>query len=186
MSALEVVAFGLSIVMVVLNIRVNPLAWPLAIAASGLYGWLFFEGKLYGEAALQIVFIVVAFWGWWQWLRGTADDGEKLHVQRLSRRGLLLALLVTLIGWPLLGSFLAHATDSPLPYWDALPTVGSLVGQWLLGRKYEENWPTWIAVNAFSVVLFGLKGYWLTVVLYAVFIPMSVLGWQQWRAMRTA
>jgi nicotinamide mononucleotide transporter len=185
-SWLEIVAFALSIVMVVLNMRVNPLAWPFSIVASVLYGWLFLDGKLYGEASLQLMFVIVSFWGWWQWLRGRADDGEKLHVQRLSNRGLTISLAVTLAGWPLLGAFLAHATDSPLPYWDALPTVGSLVGQWLLGRKYEENWPTWIAVNAISVALFALKGYWLTVVLYAVFIPMSAIGWRQWRAMRLA
>ncbi|XHS77284.1 nicotinamide riboside transporter PnuC [Burkholderiaceae bacterium UC74_6] len=182
-SWLEIVAFALSIVMVVLNMRVNPLAWPLAIAASVLYGWLFFDGKLYGEGSLQIVFVALACWGWWQWLRGKAADGEKLHVQRLSARGRLIALGITLAGWPLLGVFLARVTDSPLPYWDALPTVGSLVGQWLLGRKYAENWPTWVAVNAVSVVLFALKGYWLTVVLYGAFVPMSVIGWRQWRLM---
>ena len=183
-SWLELVAFALSIVMVVLSMRVNPLAWPLGIVASLLYGWLFLDGKLYGEAGLQLVFVVVSFWGWWEWLRGRGADGEKLHVQRLGRRGIAVSLMVTLAAWPLLGLFLARFTDSPLPYWDALPTVGSLVGQWLLGRKYEENWPAWIAVNTVSVVLFGLKGYWLTVILYGVFIPMSVLGWRQWRAMQ--
>ena len=185
-SWLEIVAFALSIVMVVLNMRVNPLAWPLGIVASLLYGWLFLDGKLYGEAGLQLVFVVVSFWGWWEWLRGRGADGEKLHVQRLGRRGIAVSLMVTLAAWPLLGLFLARFTDSPLPYWDALPTVGSLVGQWLLGRKYEENWPAWIAVNTVSVVLFGLKGYWLTVVLYGVFIPMSVIGWRQWRRMQQA
>lgn len=180
-SWLEIVAFVLSIWMVVLNMRVNPLAWPLAIVSSLLYGWLFLDGKLYGEASLQLMFVALAFWGWWQWRRGRAADGAQLHVQRLGRRGIAVSLGITLAAWPLLGAFLARFTDSPLPYWDALPTVGSLVGQWLLGRKYEENWPAWIAVNLVSVVLFGFKGYWLTVVLYAVFIPLSVIGWRQWR-----
>ena len=94
---------------------------------------------------------------------------------------LAVVLIATLAAWPLLGLFLARLTDSPLPYWDAFPTVASLLGQWLLARKYEENWPTWIVVNAVSVVLFGIKGYWLTVILYAGFIPMSVIGWRAWR-----
>jgi nicotinamide mononucleotide transporter len=180
-SGLEIMAFALSIWMVLLNMRVNPLAWPLGIIASLLYGWLFLDGKLYGEASLQLMFVLLSCWGWWQWLRGRAADGARLHVQRLGRRGLAVSLGVTLAAWPLLGAFLARFTDSPLPYWDALPTVGSLVGQWLLGRKYQENWPAWIAVNTVSVGLFALKGYWLTVVLYAAFIPLSVAGWRQWR-----
>jgi nicotinamide mononucleotide transporter len=183
---LELVAFVLAIWMVVCNIRVKPLAWPLGIISSLLYLLLFWDGKLYGEASLQLLFMVLGAWGWWQWLRGTADDGTKLHVQALSRRGITLALGLTLVGWPLLGYFLAHQTDSPLPYWDALPTVGSLIGTWLGGRKYVENWATWVAVNLFSTGLFAYKGYWLTVVLYAVFIPMSFVGWRAWRRMLVA
>ena len=102
-------------------------------------------------------------------------------MRTLGPRGRVTALLVTLAAWPLLGLFLQHRTDSPLPYWDALPTVASITGQWLLGRKYQENWPVWVMVNLVSIGLFALKGYWLTVVLYAVFVPMSVAGWRAWQ-----
>ena len=177
----EVIAFALSIWMVVCNMRVHVLAWPLALVSSLLYFLLFWSGKLYGEASLQLLFAALAIWGWWQWLRGTGDDGRALQVRRLDRQGLTLALIATLLAWPVLGVFLKHQTDSPLPYLDAFPTVASLLGQWLLGRKYQENWSVWVLVNAVSVALFAFKGYWLTVVLYAVFIPMSVAGWRAWQ-----
>lgn len=176
----EIFGFALSLWMVVCNMRVNALAWPLAIAASLLYFLLFWDGKLYGEAGLQLLFAALALWGWWQWMRGTGADGRALRVRRLSPKGLLVAAGITLLAWPLLGLFLAHQTDSPVPYFDAFPTVASLTGQWLLGRKYQENWAVWIIVNIVSVALFAFKGYWLTVVLYAIFIPLSVLGWRAW------
>ena len=50
---LELVAFVLSVWMVVCNMRVNPLAWPLALVASLMYFALFLDGKLYGEAGLD-------------------------------------------------------------------------------------------------------------------------------------
>ncbi|CAN5170212.1 nicotinamide riboside transporter PnuC [soil metagenome] len=178
----EILGFALSIWMVLCNMRVHALAWPLAIAASLLYFLLFWNGRLYGEAGLQLLFAALALWGWWQWLRGTGADGRALQVRRLRPQGLLIAAGITLLGWPLLGLFLAQQTDSPLPYFDAFPTVASLTGQWLLGRKYQENWAVWIIVNIVSVALFAFKGYWLTVVLYAVFIPLSVLGWRAWQA----
>jgi nicotinamide mononucleotide transporter len=178
---LELVAFVLAIWMVVCNMRVHLLAWPLALVSSLLYFALFWDGKLYGEATLQLLFAALALWGWWQWLFGRTREGDVLTVRRLGPQGLLKPALLTLAAWPLLGLFLSKATDSPLPYWDAFPTVASLLGQWLLARKYEENWPTWIVVNTVSVVLFGIKGYWLTVLLYAGFIPMSVVGWRAWR-----
>jgi len=180
-SWLEVIAFVLAVWMVICNMRVNLLAWPLAIVSSLMYFALFWDGKLYGEAGLQIVFATLALWGWWQWRFGRTHDGAALQVRHLGLRGLVKPVLLTLAAWPLLGLFLDRATDSPLPYWDAFPTVASLLGQWLLARKYVENWPTWIVVNVASVVLFGLKGYWLTVILYAGFIPMSVIGWRAWR-----
>ena len=68
-----------------------------------------------------------------------------------------------------------------MPWWDALPTAGSLAGQWLLGRKYVENWLAWVAVNIVSVGLFAYKGLWLTVLLYALFVALSLAGYRAWR-----
>lgn len=180
---LEIAAFVLAIWMVICNMRVNPLAWPLAIASSLLYFLLFWSAKLYGDASLQIVFVVVAFWGWWQWLRGHDASGRALQVRSLSPRGRLVALLAFALSWPLIGLYLSRYTDTDVPFWDAFPTAGSLVGQWLLGRKYVENWPIWIAVNTVAVALFAYKGLWLTVLLYALFTVMAGFGWRAWARM---
>lgn len=177
---LELVAATLSVAMVLCNLRVNPLGWPLAMAASALYGLLFVHSRLYGEAALQGVFIALGGWGWWQWLRGTTAQGERLPVRALAPRQRLWALGLTLAAWPLLGLLLDHATDSDVPYLDALPTVGSVTGQVLLARKWLDNWPVWLAVNLVSVALFAVKGLWLTVALYALFAGLSVAGWRAW------
>ena len=185
-SWLEIVAWLLALAMVVCNLRVNPLGWPLAIASSALYGLLFLHSKLYGEAALQIVFIVLGAWGWWQWLRGKAPDGARLQLRSLSARQRWLTLALTLAAWPLLGGLLAHVTDSDVPYLDALPTVGSLAGQYLLGRKWVDNWPVWVAVNIVSIALFAVKGLWLTVLLYALFTLLALLGWRAWSRMLPA
>jgi nicotinamide mononucleotide transporter len=176
----EVIAVVLSLAMVGCNIRVNPIAWPLAIAASLIYCLLFADSRLYGEAGLQIFFVVVALWGWWQWLRGRSADGAPLRVRALSARGCGLLLAAVLLAWPLLALFLRGFTDTDVPWWDALPTAGSVAGQWLLGRKYVQNWPVWVAVNVVSVGLFAWKGLWLTVVLYALFALLALWGWRQW------
>ncbi|MEO6030505.1 MAG: nicotinamide riboside transporter PnuC [Burkholderiaceae bacterium] len=178
---LELVAFVLAIAMVVFNMRVNPLGWPLAIASSLLYFALFWEHRLYGDASLQIFFVVVALWGWWQWLYGAQADGSALRVRTLGQRGRIGVLIALALAWPATGLFLKHFTDTDVPWWDAFPTAASVIGQWLLGRKYLENWLAWLAVNIVAVGLFAHKGLWLTVILYAIFIAMSWLGWRAWR-----
>jgi len=178
---LEIVAFALGVAMVLCNLRVNPTGWPLAIASSLLYALLFADSRLYGEASLQLFFVVVSIWGWQQWLRGRDRSGHALQVGWMSQRGRAAAAVATLAAWPLLGALLARATDSDVPYLDALPTVASVAGQILLGRKRIENWAVWLAVNVWSVGLFAYKGLWLTVLLYSIFAALSVAGWQAWR-----
>ena len=177
---LEIAGSLIAVVMVLANLRVNPIAWPLAIVSSLLYALLFASSKLYGEASLQIVFVVLAFWGWWQWLRGRGGDGQALQVQVLTTRQRWLAAVGTLAAWPLLGLLLRRVTDTDVPFWDALPTAGSVAGQWLLGRQYVDNWPVWVAVNLVSIALFAYKGLWLTVVLYALFATLALVGWRAW------
>ena len=177
---LEVAGFALSVWMVLCNMRVNPLGWPLAIVSSLLYALLFANSKLYGEASLQLFFVVVAGWGWWQWLRGRAADGTALKVHRMTRRQVATVTALTLAAWPALAVALARFTDSDVPWLDALPTVGSIAGQFLLGRKLVENWLVWLAVNVVSLGLFSVKALWLTVALYAVFALLSIAGWRSW------
>ena len=85
-SVAELAGALLGVAMVGFNMRVNPLGWPLAIASSALYLLVFWQARLYGDAGLQLVFIVVALWGWWQWLRGRQADGRALAPRRLGMR----------------------------------------------------------------------------------------------------
>ncbi|WP_416234985.1 nicotinamide riboside transporter PnuC [Limnohabitans sp.] len=181
MSPLEIAGFVLGLAMVVCNIQQWHWGWPLAIASSVLYFFVFKDSLLYGEAGLQLVFVAISLWGWWQWLRRTDEDQPAVAVQRLSVRGWILVLVCSAALWPALALLLQRFTDSDVAWWDALPTGLSLVGQVLLGRKYLENWLVWVVVNAISVALFAHKGLWLTCVLYAVFTAMSLWGWRSWR-----
>jgi nicotinamide mononucleotide transporter len=179
-TRLEVLAFASSITMVLFNIRVNPWGWPFAIVGSMLYFDLFWNSRLYGDACLQIFFAVLAFWGLWQWLRGTEDNGRKLEVRYLDHRQRVILLIALAIAWPAMGLFLKRFTDTDVPWWDAFPTAASIIGQWLMGRKRVEAWITWVVVNVVSTALFAYKGLWLTAVLYAIFFVLSFSGWRAW------
>lgn len=183
-TRLELIAAVIALVMVGCNMREIHWGWPLGIASSLLYFFVFANAKIYGDALLQIFFAVVAFWGWFQWLRGRRDDTRgagALKIARLTPRGIAATLLACAVAWPLIALFLRRFTDTDVPWWDGFATGLSLVGQFLLGRKFIENWLVWIAVNVVSVGLFVHKGLWLTVALYAVFTVLSVAGYLAWR-----
>lgn len=182
---LEVIAFALALGCVILNVLEIHWAWPLAIAASVLYAWLFYSSRLYGDVAVQSFFVASSLWGWYQWLFGRRADAKAgqaapLRIARLGGRRVLAVALLWLAAWPVLGALLARFTDTDVPYFNAMPTVGSFIGQVLLALKFVETWPVWLIVNAVSVVLYASKSLWLTAGLYLIFGALAVAGWRRW------
>lgn len=181
--ALEWLGAVLALAMVIANLRVHPVAWPLAIASAAIYLWVFAQSRLYGSAALQLLFIGLGFWGWWLWLRGRGDDGAPLAVRDLARRGAMRLLALTLLAWPAMALVMALGTDAAAPWVDAAVTAASVAGQWLLARKHVQAWWVWIGVNFVSVGLYASQGLVPTAALYALFLVLSVIGLQRWRAL---
>ncbi len=183
-SPLELISFALAVVMVLLNIRQNHWAWLLGIVSSATYGIVFFDARLYGDAALQLVFILSGIWGWTQWLRGTGDT--KLVVTRLDRKGWVLSLAAWAIGFLLLARLLHAFTNTDVPNADGFLTAGSLLGTVLLARKKVENWHVWIAVDVLYVGLYVYKGLMLTAILYAIYVALAAVGLRAWANVATA
>lgn len=178
-SALELISFVLSIITVVLNIRQNHWAWLFAIASSAMYGIVFFGARLYGDMGLQVVFVVVSMWGWYEWLYGGAQH-EGLSVTRSTKVGWFWGIAAWVGGFAALALFLSHFTNTDVPHIDAFLTAGSLLGQVLLSRKKVENWIVWIVVDILYVGLYLYKGLMLTAILYAVFVVLAAIGLATW------
>ena len=187
MDSVELAGFVLSLAMVYCNIKEIHWGWPLAIVSSALYGVVFWNSQLYGEASLQAMFILGALWGWQQWRRGArtvANDNPldaPLQISRLSAKEWRHVAGATLQAWPALAYFLNRYTDSDVAVWDGLVTALSLLGQYLLARKKLENWAVWLLVNLMTVGLMLLKSLWLTSVLYVLFAILSYVGLKAWR-----
>lgn len=179
-TPLELISFLLAIITVALNIRQNHWAWLFSILSSALYGIVFLNARLYGDAGLQGVFVVVSVWGWHQWLSG-AKQALPLRASRLTRIGAVSLGLAWLSGFGVLAVFLRHFTDTDVPHADGFLTAGSLAGQFLLSRKKLENWLVWIAVDTLYVGLYLYKQLTLTAILYGVFVLLAIAGWRAWR-----
>ena len=178
-NALEILSFVLSVVTVVLNIRQTHWAWLFAIVSSAMYGVVFYQARLYGDMGLQVVFIVVSVWGWYQWLYGGAQH-DVLHVTRSSNTGWAWGIACWIAGFVILANFLAHWTNTDVPNIDGFLTAGSLLGQVLLSRKKVENWIVWIVVDILYVGLYVYKGLTLTAILYGVFVLLAAVGLAAW------
>ena len=73
MTTLELIASALGVLSVWLTVRQNPLCWPIGLVMVSLYGWFFFEVRLYSQVLLNGVFAAMQVYGWWQWTRGSGS-----------------------------------------------------------------------------------------------------------------
>jgi nicotinamide mononucleotide transporter len=179
-SCLELVAFVFGAVSVWLSTRQNVWSWPTAIVNVGLYALIFYEAKLYADAGLQLVYLVLSVYGWYEWLYGGAGKTE-LPVSRASRRAWAVSSVIAVVFWLGLSTWMHRHTDAAIPYLDAGLTTVSLVAQWMMTRKLLENWVLWIAVDVVYIPTFVSRGLPLTAALYAVFLVLAALGLVAWR-----
>ena len=179
-SPLEIVAAIVGVVSVSLSVRQNIWSWPTAIVNVSLYVIVFYEAKLYADMGLQVVYIALSLYGWYQWLYGGANHSE-LPVTRIrARTGVILAA-IGVAATALLGTVLHGHTNAALPFLDSATTATSLVAQWMMTRKLLENWMVWIAVDVVYVGMFIYKSLYVTAVLYAIFLGLAVAGHRQWK-----
>ena len=180
MDPFEVAGFLTGVVAVWLTAKESPWCWPTGLVNVSLYIVVFWKAKLYADTGLQVVYVGVCLYGWWEWLHGGPGGGQ-LAVSRTPRRVLAALSLAGAAFAAALGLFLSRKTDASLPFWDAATTAGSLVAQLLQSRKWIETWWFWIAVDVVYVGVYVAKGLHLTAVLYAVFLALCVLGLVEWR-----
>ena len=184
MSVLEVVAVAFGIVSVWLSVKENIWSWPTAIVNVLLYFVIFREHRLYADMSLQLFYAAISVYGWYHWLFGGAQH-SRLEVSRTP--GWLRWFLPVLVAVfaATLGTILKRHTNAALPYMDASLTSGSLAAQWMMSRKYLENWVVWVTLDVAYVAVFINRGLFLTAFLYGVFLILAARGWVEWgRALR--
>ena len=172
--------FGIAYVF--LSIRQNILTWPVGLLSTALYIWVFFVSKLYADMGLQMYYVVISIYGWYEWLKGKLPhSSEPLKVNQMS---LLTGLSLSAISFVLfifIWFILKNYTDSTVPFADSLATSLSIVATWMLARKILEHWLVWIFVDVFSIGLFIYKELYPTVVLFVVYTLMAVVGFIEWK-----
>ena len=163
-----------------LYIRQHVWAWPISIVSAALFIVVFVQAHLYAATGLQGIYIVLAVYGWYQWLYGGSQHSG-VRVSRLT--GPVAAVLAGLVvaGTGVLAFPLASYTNAALPLWDSLATVMSLAAQWMLAKKILENWLVWIVADALFVGIYLYQDLYLTAALYVAYLGLAVSGLLTWR-----
>jgi nicotinamide mononucleotide transporter len=178
---LEWIAAIAGAVSVYLSTRQNIWSWPTAIVNVSLYTVIFFRSGLYSDMGLQVVYLGLSIYGWYQWLRG-GEGHTPLKVSRAGTRVWVGAAIAAVVFWAALWQFTARLPGVSLAPLDSGLTTLSLVAQWMMTRKILENWALWILADLVYVPMYVHKSLYVTAGLYTVFLVLAIMGLVQWSA----
>lgn len=174
----QILGFVTGALCVYLAGRGNVANYPIGIANNAVLFVVFLGAGLYATAGLQIVFLALGAHGWFRWTRRIEQDRD--YVVRTPRRAILPLVAAGLVLCAGLWAVLTLFTDSRIAIADAATTSAQLVAQYMLNRKWLENWAVWIAVDVVFVGVSIVTGLWIIALLYALFIGLAVLGLRTW------
>lgn len=193
-SCAELLGFLSGALCVYLVTRENIWNWPLGVVTAAFYIVVFARKGLYSDTGLQVVYLVLSLYGWWHWLHGDrkrrdaraegaadAAPGAVLAVTRVPPREVVLLAVIGAAFWLLLYTITVRIPGVTAPALDSALTSTSLVAQYMMTRKYVENWMLWIAVDVLYVWLYYTRNLGLTAVLYTVYLALAILGYVQWK-----
>lgn len=184
MSPWESLAVVLAIAYLLLAVRENVWCWLFAFISTAIYTVLFWDVNLLMDSALNVYYMAMAVFGWYQWTRGgTGTDNEPhtLQIRSLSsqQHGLIIISIALLSG--ISGYLLSEHSDAAWPYVDSFTTWASVITTYLVARKYLQNWLYWIVIDAVSVPLYIDRGLKLTALLFVIYVIIAVMGYFNWQ-----
>ena len=146
---IEIFSLVTGVVFIIMQITQHKWMWylQLATAISAIIVASF--SHLWGSAALNLFFTVMAFLGIYRWKKMEAkmeakSEPDRIHIARLSRKALPISFSIIFFGGSLMYFILTRpGVSDPYPFLDSITFVLSMVGSYWLTRSYIWQWLVW-------------------------------------------
>lgn len=179
--------------------RADDKLWLAGIVMPAISLAVYWQSGLYADFGINVYYLLAAVYGLYAWRRSNRQtfegspkhdacptDRQPAHAQGLpithcTLRQTLLCIALSALCFVVIGLVLVRFTNSDVPWWDAFTTALSIVGMWMLARKWLEQWLAWIAVDAVSSGLYVYKGIYFYAALYGVYTIVAIFGYYAWK-----
>lgn len=175
---LETIAASLGIIYVLLAAKQNYICWISGILMVSIYGWIFYQEKIFANMFLQLIYFVMSLYGLYCWLRKKKENDSKIGTMDSSYLLLMLVLLVMLTAATYL---MLQKTNSTMLFADAITAAAGLLATWMQARKYIENWLVFIPTDILLTYMFYEQGLYITSGLYAIYTILAVYAYLTWK-----
>ncbi len=179
-DTLEIFATLTGIIAVFLQAREKITAWPFAIISVIVLAYIFYSSRLYSDFGLHLIYILLNIYGWILW-RGKGNNNKVVPTQIMGVKSMAIAVVTITISTITIGFLMHKYTDAELFYFDAFTTSGSLVAQYLLAKKYLQNWLLWIIVDLVAIPMYLYKGLYYVSFLFVTYLIICSYGYLSWK-----
>jgi nicotinamide mononucleotide transporter len=178
-TTIDIIGALLSVISAYFYIKEKPVAWLISLAAIPFDVIMDLSIGVYGDLLLQVTYFVLLIYGWYTWRHGAKVE-EGLPLLRITARQSYRVGLLTLFPVIAVWLSLGHYTNSEVALLDALVTVLSMLGIWLLCKKIIESWLLWIFIDFLYVGLFVYKQMPFHAFMSLFDSAMCVIGYVCW------
>ena len=175
-SIIESVAVFFSILYVILAAKESIWCWRAAAISVTLYIYIFFSVQLYPETGLQVFYLFMAFYGYYNWNK--KEQSLQIIEWNISKHFAVLILGAILTF--LMGFYFTTYTNAKMPIVDSFTTVFSIFATYMVVKKILGNWLYWIVIDTVSVYLFYSRDLHLTSLLFMAYTIIAVFGYFNW------
>ena len=175
-SIIESTAVFFSVLYVILVLKESILCWWAAAISVILYIYICYTAQLYPETGLQVFYLLMAFYGYYQWNK----NDSTLQIEQWTTAKHLLILLIGAILTFLMGFYFSIYTNAAMPLVDSFTTVFSVFATYMITKKILGNWLYWIVIDAVSVYLYFSRDLHLTSLLFIVYTVIAIFGYFSW------
>jgi nicotinamide mononucleotide transporter len=175
-SVAECVAVFFSILYVILAAKESIWCWGAGAISVSLYIYICFFAQLYPETGLQVFYLFMAFYGYYNWTK----KEESLQISEWSIGKHLFILVIGAILTFLMGFYFATYTNAKMPIVDSFTTVFSVFATYMVAKKILGNWLYWIVIDAVSIYLYFSRDLHLTSLLFMVYTIIAIFGYFSW------
>jgi len=163
----------------------NILVYPVGLINTIIYIYISVDGKLFGEAGVNLYYTIMSIIGWYMWLKKDKKEETVLRITYASKKEWLQHIAFFLFFYITIFLILTYFKNEfyggVIPWADAFASATAFTGMWLMTKKKVESWYWWISTNIASIPLYFVKHYVFTSVYYVVLLIFAFWGLAAWK-----
>ncbi len=184
---IEIIGFLVGLAYLYFEYHANRLVWLMSVIMPLFSLWVYYRAGLYADFGINIYYLAIAVYGYVCWsFNLRKKKSRQLPISRMPGRFYLPAVMIFGVIFVALALGLDNYTNSTVSWYDAFTTALSIVGLWMLARKYVEQWIVWFVVDIVCVGLYIYKQIPFYAVLYAVYTVIALFGYRKWLKLMAA